>query len=164
MLSLMHLYPIDGAAHRVGPNETPWSYREAKLGNGHRRRRSRPGQLRDHHRVGAGVLGSYTPALGRWSIHQHDDGGVAGSSESLLPRQLRAAGGDQARLRPGESLSRQPEHQAVTKGAIVEPERTPMRQLLMPDTCSRTRAVRGRSIPLRIAHSTASEKADWLKC
>ena len=29
MQSTMHLYPIDGAAHRVGKNETPWSYREA---------------------------------------------------------------------------------------------------------------------------------------
>jgi hypothetical protein len=28
----MHLYPIDGAAHRVGKNETPWSYREANWG------------------------------------------------------------------------------------------------------------------------------------
>src|SRR5215210_1703725 len=30
--STMHLYPIDGAAHRVGKNETPWSYREANWG------------------------------------------------------------------------------------------------------------------------------------
>jgi FAD/FMN-containing dehydrogenase len=29
MQSTMHLYPIDGAAHRVGANETPWSYRDA---------------------------------------------------------------------------------------------------------------------------------------
>jgi hypothetical protein len=29
MLSLMHLYPVDGAAHRVGRNDTAWSYREA---------------------------------------------------------------------------------------------------------------------------------------
>ncbi|HSC51688.1 MAG TPA: FAD-binding oxidoreductase [Gaiellaceae bacterium] len=27
--STMHLYPIDGAAHRVGPADTPWAYREA---------------------------------------------------------------------------------------------------------------------------------------
>ena len=27
--STMHLYPIDGAVHRVGPNETAWSYRDA---------------------------------------------------------------------------------------------------------------------------------------
>jgi FAD/FMN-containing dehydrogenase len=28
--STMHLYPIDGAASRVGPNATPWAYRDAK--------------------------------------------------------------------------------------------------------------------------------------
>ncbi|MGI8911794.1 MAG: FAD-binding oxidoreductase [Rubrobacteraceae bacterium] len=32
MQSTMHLYPINGAAHRVGSNETPWSYREATWG------------------------------------------------------------------------------------------------------------------------------------
>ncbi|HLJ46592.1 MAG TPA: FAD-binding oxidoreductase [Bryobacteraceae bacterium] len=30
MHSTMHLYPIDGAAHRVGADETPWSYRDAR--------------------------------------------------------------------------------------------------------------------------------------
>lgn len=29
-LSLMHLYPIDGAVHRVGKDETPWGARNAK--------------------------------------------------------------------------------------------------------------------------------------
>ena len=29
MHSTMHLYPIDGAAHRVGKNDTPFSYRDA---------------------------------------------------------------------------------------------------------------------------------------
>jgi len=28
-LSLMHLYPIDGAVHRVGPTETAWNCRDA---------------------------------------------------------------------------------------------------------------------------------------
>ena len=32
MQSTMHLYPINGAAHRTGPNDTPWSYREATWG------------------------------------------------------------------------------------------------------------------------------------
>ena len=27
----MHLYTINGAAHRVGPNDTAWSYREANF-------------------------------------------------------------------------------------------------------------------------------------
>ena len=30
MQSTMHLYPINGAAHRVGQNDTPWSYRESQ--------------------------------------------------------------------------------------------------------------------------------------
>jgi hypothetical protein len=29
MLSTTHLYPIDGAAHKVGKNDTPWAYRDA---------------------------------------------------------------------------------------------------------------------------------------
>ena len=32
MHSTMHLYPINGAAHRVGKNASPWSYREATWG------------------------------------------------------------------------------------------------------------------------------------
>ena len=26
----MHLYPISGAASRIGPEETPWAYRDSK--------------------------------------------------------------------------------------------------------------------------------------
>jgi FAD binding domain/Berberine and berberine like len=33
MQSTMHLYPIDGAAHDVGPSDTPWSYRDAVWGS-----------------------------------------------------------------------------------------------------------------------------------
>jgi len=32
MHSTMHLYPVNGAAHRVGPNDTAWSYRDAEWG------------------------------------------------------------------------------------------------------------------------------------
>jgi FAD/FMN-containing dehydrogenase len=32
MKSTMHLYPIDGAAHDVGPSDTAWSYRDARWG------------------------------------------------------------------------------------------------------------------------------------
>jgi len=31
--STMHLYPIDGAAHDVGSDETAWSYRDAQWGS-----------------------------------------------------------------------------------------------------------------------------------
>ena len=30
MFSTMHLYPVNGAAHRVANSETPWSYRDAE--------------------------------------------------------------------------------------------------------------------------------------
>ncbi|KOG29023.1 FAD-binding oxidoreductase [Streptomyces resistomycificus] len=30
MHSTMHLYPIDGAVHDVGPDETPWAYRDSR--------------------------------------------------------------------------------------------------------------------------------------
>ena len=33
MKSTMHLYPIDGAAHDVGPTETAWGYRDATWGS-----------------------------------------------------------------------------------------------------------------------------------
>jgi FAD/FMN-containing dehydrogenase len=29
MLSTMHIYPINGATHRIGKNDTPWNYRDA---------------------------------------------------------------------------------------------------------------------------------------
>ena len=31
--STMHLYPIDGVAHDVGPSETAWAYRDARWGS-----------------------------------------------------------------------------------------------------------------------------------
>ena len=32
MLSTMHLYPINGAAHASATDDTAWSYRDAHLG------------------------------------------------------------------------------------------------------------------------------------
>jgi len=53
----MHLYPIDGAAHRVGPTETPWAYRNANWGS-----------------VMAGVDPdpANVEAIGAWSRGYHD--------------------------------------------------------------------------------------------
>jgi FAD binding domain/Berberine and berberine like len=33
MKSTMHMYPIDGAAHDLGPSETAWSYRDSQWGS-----------------------------------------------------------------------------------------------------------------------------------
>jgi len=57
MKSTMHLYPIDGAAHDVGPSETAWSYRDAHWGS-----------------VFAGVDSdpANAPAIRNWSIDYHE--------------------------------------------------------------------------------------------
>jgi FAD/FMN-containing dehydrogenase len=57
MKSTMHMYPIDGAAHDVGPNDTAWSYREARWGS-----------------VFAGVDPEPTnaPTIRTWSIGYHE--------------------------------------------------------------------------------------------
>jgi FAD/FMN-containing dehydrogenase len=57
MQSTMHLYPIDGAAHDVGPEDTAWSYREANWGAVY------AGVDRDPANV---------DAIRRWSIDYHE--------------------------------------------------------------------------------------------
>jgi FAD/FMN-containing dehydrogenase len=53
----MHMYPIDGAAHRAGPTDTPWGYRNANWGS-----------------VMAGVDPdpANVEAIGAWSRGYHD--------------------------------------------------------------------------------------------
>ena len=41
-LSLMHLYPIDGAVRRKGRNDTAWNTRGADVVDGHCRHRRQP--------------------------------------------------------------------------------------------------------------------------
>lgn len=57
MKSTMHLYPIDGAAHDVGSNETAWAYRHATWGS-----------------VFAGVDPdpANVEAIRRWSVDYHE--------------------------------------------------------------------------------------------
>ena len=67
MKSTMHMYPIDGAAHDVGPSDTAWGYRDAVWGS-----------------VFAGVDPdpANVPAIRRWSIdyfealHPYSAGGA----------------------------------------------------------------------------------------
>ncbi len=55
--STMHMYPIDGAAHDLGPTDTAWSYRDANWGS-----------------VFAGVDPDPANAeqIGRWSVDYHE--------------------------------------------------------------------------------------------
>ena len=52
MQSTMHLYPINGAAHRPGKNDTAFSFRDANFSEVIVARRSRPSQQRADDPVG----------------------------------------------------------------------------------------------------------------
>ena len=115
MQSTMHMYPIDGAAHDVGPSDTAWSYRDAKWGS-----------------VFAGVDPdpANVDAIRRWSVdyfealHPYSAGGayvnmmmdegqerVRASYRDNYDRLAR----DQGDVRPGQPLPGQPEHRAERK-------------------------------------------------
>ena len=63
----MHLYPINGAAGRVGKQDTALSYRDATWGAGHGRRGSRS--------ANAGLIKDWTIAY--WeALHPYSAGGA----------------------------------------------------------------------------------------
>ena len=111
--STMHMYPIDGAAHRVGPTDTPWALPQRELRLGHGRRRPRPGQRR---RIRDWAVG-YQEAL-----HPYSAGGAylnmimdegQDRVRASLRGELRPARQDQGEVRPGQPLPREPEHPAA---------------------------------------------------
>jgi hypothetical protein len=62
--STMHVYPIDGAAHRVGGGDTAFAYRDANFATVIRGGVARPRAQRGQHRVGPPLLRRGRPALG----------------------------------------------------------------------------------------------------
>ena len=112
MLSTMHMYPVDGAASRVGNGETPWAYRDAKWARGHRRRRSESREEGRADRLGAQLLGGHPPLFGGRRLRELHDGRRRGSREGDVSRQLRAPGAREGEVRQGQSVPREPEHQA----------------------------------------------------
>ena len=109
----MHLYPVDGAAHQVGADDTAWAYRDA---------------------VWSGVIAGIDPdpanaeLIRQWSVdywtdlHPHSMGGsyinFLGEAESA--ERVRATyrghydrlASIKAYLRPGQPVPREPEHPA----------------------------------------------------
>ena len=64
--SSMHLYPIDGAASRVSPDDTAWGYRNARWAEVDRRRRCGPRECRPDPRLDCRLLGGSASAT-RWA-------------------------------------------------------------------------------------------------
>ena len=71
--STMHLFPINGAAHHVGKQDTAWSYRDATLGTGCCWGRSRASQQRQDHRVDEG-MGGIASLFSGWRVCEFSDG------------------------------------------------------------------------------------------
>ena len=111
-LSLMHLFPIDGAVHRVRRNETAWNQRQATW--------SMVIAGIDPDPAKAGALTAW--AKGYWeAVHPYTLGGAyvnfmmeegEDRISSELWRKLRPSGRHQEQVRPDQLLPREPEHQA----------------------------------------------------
>ena len=92
MHSTMHLYAIDGAAHRVGRDDTAFSYRDANWAEVIVGVDPDPGQRRHDHDVVQGILRRPPPVFGRRRLHQLHDGRGSGPRASVVPGELRSAG------------------------------------------------------------------------
>ena len=132
MFSTMHLYPVNGAAHRVGNSETAVQLSRRHLERGDCRRGPRPGQQSPHHQLGQGILRCPAPLRFGRRVCQLHDGGRGRPHPRDLPRQLRSPGRHQGKVRPRQLLQREPEHQAGGVGVGVFLITTPGRSRRLP--------------------------------
>ena len=112
MHSTMHLYPIDGAVHRVGRHETAFSYRDANWSAVFVGVDPDPANNERIISWTKEYWDAVHPLLGRRGLRELHDGRGPGAREGHLPRQLREAGRHKERVRPDQPLPRQPEHKA----------------------------------------------------
>ena len=112
MQSTMHLYPINGAAHRPQKGDTAWSFRDANFAEVIVGVDPDPANNAKHHPVGEGLLAGPSPVRRRGRLPQHDDGRGRRRREVLLSRQLQAPRGGEGEVRSAKPLPAQPEHQA----------------------------------------------------
>ena len=106
-----HLYPLDGAATRVGATETAWAWRNARfaqifIGGGQAEHRS---DLRDWATSFAADLRPYGTG-GVYPNFLMDEGPER--ARAAVRRQSRPTRANQSDLRPRQRLSPQPEHPA----------------------------------------------------
>ena len=90
--STMHLYPIDGAAHRAKQADTPFSYREANWAEVIVGVSPDAQDAPKHQRLDQELLGCAASVLGRRRLRELHDGRGRRAHPRVLSRQLRAAG------------------------------------------------------------------------
>ena len=115
MNSTVHIYPINGACHRVGPDETAFAYRDANFATVIAGMWPDPADneaniewVRDYYEATA----PHSEAGGYINFMSDDD---QGRIQANYRRQLRPARRGQAQVRPGQPVPRQPEHRAVAQ-------------------------------------------------
>ncbi len=110
--STVHIYPIDGAVHRVTPDSTAFAYRDANFATviaG----MWRAGAERCEHRVGSFVLRRPRTALRGRRLHQLHGRRRPRPDPRQLQGQLRPPGRRETQVGPGQLLPPQPEHRAL---------------------------------------------------
>ena len=85
--STMHIYPINGACHRVAADETAFAYRDADVRDGHRRGMwPDPADNEANDQVGSGLLRGDCAALGGGRVHQLHGRGRPGANPARTTR------------------------------------------------------------------------------
>lgn len=120
--STVHIYPINGACHRVAPDATAFAYRDASFATVIAGMWPDPA---DNEANTAWVRDYYeaTPALGGGRLRQLHGGRRPGPHPGQLQGELRPPCRGQAHVRPGEPLPPEPEHQALAsrfRSAVAE--------------------------------------------
>ena len=116
LTTTMHIYPINGACHRVSAGVDRLRLPRRQLRDRHRRHVARRGRRRGQHRLGPRLLRGDGPALRGGRLRQLHGRGRPVPDPRQLPRQLRPARRGQAHLRPGQPVPPQPEHRPRLTG------------------------------------------------
>jgi hypothetical protein len=126
MLSAMHLYPVDGAAARVGERDSAWGYRRARFSEVIIGVDPAPANA-DMVRSWARTTGWHSIPVVGWRVQQlHDGRRGHRTGAGNLWRQLREAARSEAEVRSGERFPRESEYRSASvRGAPELPGPTP---------------------------------------
>ena len=119
MHSTMHLYAIDGAAHRVGMHDTAFSYRDANWAEvivGVDPDPANSGKITKWCKDYFDALHPYS-AGGAYVNFMMDEGQER--VQVVVPRQLRAPGPREEQVRPDEPVPRESEHTACGSDGVT---------------------------------------------
>jgi hypothetical protein len=110
--STMHIYPINGAAHRTAPGDTAFAYRDANFATVIAGSGRIPFRTTRTSR-GCAATTTRSPRIRRRAGTSTSWRGRPGSDQGELHGQLRSARRRQAGVRPGQPVPPEPEHRSL---------------------------------------------------